>query len=74
MSVFAHRPAALETPELGGSRVGADGSVVLRLTTNDDGWALLGVDGQLVFSAPGIPGRWRCLQFARAHGVLVVLT
>jgi len=44
----------------------------LRLRPDGDGWALLASDGELVFRAPGLRGRQRCLRFARAHGVLAI--
>jgi hypothetical protein len=53
------------TPHLTGSE--------LRLRQHGDGWALVTRDGQLVFQAPGLRGRRRCLQYARAEGVLALL-
>ena len=46
----------------------------LRLQPNGDGWSLFAPDGELVFEAPGTRGRRRCLAFARAHGVLAILS
>lgn len=46
----------------------------LKLVTSPEGWALLDPSGREVFSAPGLRGRRRCLQFAHAHGVLAVLS
>jgi hypothetical protein len=46
----------------------------LHLCPDGDGWALLASDGEVVFRAGGIRGRQRCLRFARAHGVLTVVS
>jgi hypothetical protein len=48
--------------------------VRLRLLPSGDGWSLVGPDGELVFQALGTGGRRQCLEFARAHGVLAVLS
>jgi hypothetical protein len=37
-----------------------------------DGWALVGGNGTLVFSALGRSARRRCLEFAAANGVLAI--
>ncbi len=44
----------------------------LRLLPSGDGWSLVGDDGRLVFSALGIGGRLRCLEYAQAHGVVAL--
>jgi hypothetical protein len=44
----------------------------LRLLPSGDGWSLVSVDGELVYSALGLSGRRRCLEFARAEGVLAL--
>lgn len=48
------------------------GWLVLRPT--EDGWSLLGPEGGLMFHSPGVRGRRRCLEYARAHGVVSVLS
>jgi hypothetical protein len=45
----------------------------LRLLPSGDGWSLVDVDGELVFSAVGLSGRRRCLEFARAEGVILLV-
>jgi hypothetical protein len=45
----------------------------LRLLPSGDGWSLVSVEGELVFSALGISGRRRCLEFARAQGVVALI-
>ncbi len=50
------------------------GSATLRLAPNGDGWSLVGPRGSLIFQAPGIQGRQRCLRYAQAEGVLTILT
>jgi hypothetical protein len=44
----------------------------LRLLPSGDGWSLVSLDGRLVFSALGLSGRQRCLEFAQAHGTAVL--
>jgi hypothetical protein len=44
----------------------------LRLLPRGDGWSLVGADGELAFSARGLSGRRRCLEFARARGVIAL--
>lgn len=51
----------------------ADASLRLRLLAHGDGWSLVGTDGKLVFSATGVQGRRRCLEYAYSEGVLAVL-
>lgn len=51
---------------------GPDGERRLRLLPSGDGWSLIGLDGELVFSALGLSGRRRCLEFAHATGVLAI--
>jgi hypothetical protein len=46
----------------------------LILRSTDDGWALLGQDGEIVFHGIGLPGRQQCLEFARDHGVISVFS
>ena len=46
----------------------------LHLRPTQDGWSLLAPDGEFVFHAPGLRGRVRCLRFARAHGILTILS
>jgi hypothetical protein len=46
--------------------------LILRCT--EDGWVLLSHDGEIVFHGMGLPGRQQCLEFARDHGVISVLS
>lgn len=46
----------------------------LRLLPNGDGWSLVNLDGELVYSALGTRGRRQCLSFAESHGVIALLT
>ena len=48
------------------------GKVRLRLLPSGDGWSLVAPDGKLVFHALGATGRRRCLETARARGVLAI--
>jgi hypothetical protein len=51
-----------------------DGSGLQRLALlpSGDGWALVGADGRIAFSALGLSGRRRCLEFAREQGVITL--
>jgi hypothetical protein len=51
---------------------GGAGTRQLRLLPSGDGWALVGADGRIAFSALGLSGRRRCLEFARQHGVITL--
>lgn len=73
MTSLAHTPAAFPVPT---RAVGAreQTMVGLRLLPSGDGWSLVGPEGNVVFEALGSYGRRRCLEFARAHGVLAVFS
>ncbi|HEY2771847.1 MAG TPA: hypothetical protein VGI87_14825 [Solirubrobacteraceae bacterium] len=44
----------------------------LRLLPSGDGWSLVTTEGKLMYSALGVSGRRRCLEFALAEGVAVL--
>ncbi len=46
----------------------------LRLLPNGDGWSLVNLHGELVYSALGTRGRRQCLSFAEEHGILTLVT
>ena len=46
----------------------------LRLLPNGDGWSLVTLDGELVFSSLGTGGRRECLNYAATHGVVALST
>jgi hypothetical protein len=46
----------------------------LRLLPSGEGWSLVRPNGGLVFQALGTGGRRECLEFARAHGVVALLS
>jgi hypothetical protein len=46
----------------------------LRLLPHGDGWSLVNLDGELVYSALGTRGRRECLRFAEAHGVIALMS
>jgi|NGEPerStandDraft_6_1074524.scaffolds.fasta_scaffold132514_2 hypothetical protein len=71
MPLLAHPAAAYPVPRTAVATVAAP-VVGLRLVATGDGWSLVTPDGKLVFGAVGIAGRRRCLEFARAQGVLAV--
>lgn len=70
MNAFAQKPAAFEV-RLGGKP--ATGHRLILLPTGD-GWSLVGPNGELAFHGLGTAGRRECLEFAREHGVLWVLS
>jgi hypothetical protein len=46
----------------------------LRLVASGDGWSLVSLEGEPVFSANGRRGRWRCLEFAHNRGVVALVS
>jgi hypothetical protein len=44
------------------------------LCATGDGWSLLDPSGEVLFSGLGRSSRRQCLEFARSHGVLAVLS
>ena len=72
MSAIAHGRAAIELHSGITVADGPPGRVWLRATS--DGWSLLDPSGKLLFSGLGRSSRRRCLEFARSHGVLAVLS
>ncbi|MGO9884151.1 MAG: hypothetical protein ACLPV4_14165 [Solirubrobacteraceae bacterium] len=46
----------------------------LRLLASGDGWSLVSLEGEPVFSAAGLSGRWRCLEFAQHNGVVALVS
>jgi hypothetical protein len=58
------------------SRSGASGgqSGRPRLLSTDDGWSLVGSDGEMLFRGLGAHGRRQCLEEARARGILAVFS
>ena len=56
------------------SRHGLGGHVRVRLVKSAEGWSLVSPAGESVFQASGKHARRRCLEFARAEGVLALLS
>jgi len=56
------------------SRHGVGGHVRVRLVKSAEGWSLVSPAGESVFQASGKHARRRCLEFARAEGVLALLS
>jgi hypothetical protein len=46
----------------------------LRLLASGDGWSLVSLEGETVFSAAGLRGRWHCLEFAQNNGVVALVS
>jgi hypothetical protein len=74
MTTLAHRLGAVGIGAAGSPQVRDDAIRRLTLRATGNGWSLLGPRGEEVFHAPGVAGRRKCLEFARDHGVLVVLS
>ena len=74
MSALAHRPAAFAIRMANQRDASHTATDTLTLRPTGDGWALLGSGGDVVFRALGLGGRRQCLEFARAHGVVAVLS
>jgi hypothetical protein len=74
MSSVINTPAAFETTTPDALHVLALGAGPVRLRPTGDGWSLVGPDEELLFHAPGIRGRRRCLEYARDEGVLAVFS
>jgi hypothetical protein len=70
MNTLVHKPTALEVPT--GERPGNGRHLILLRT--EDGWSLVGPNGELAFRGFGTGGRRQCLEFARERGVLWVLS
>jgi hypothetical protein len=50
------------------------GARQLRLVASGGGWSLVSLEGEPVFSADGLRGRWSCLEFARSRGVVALVS
>jgi hypothetical protein len=59
------------THERVGDAVG--GARQLRLVASGDGWSLVSLEGEPVFSADGLSGRRCCLEFAHNRGVVALV-
>jgi hypothetical protein len=46
----------------------------LRLVASGDGWSLVSLEGEPVFSADGLRGRRCCLEFAHDRGVVALVS
>jgi hypothetical protein len=71
MTSVMHQPVRLEIAALSPSWGRAP---FLKLLPTGDGWSLIGQDGKVVFEALGTDARHQCLEFARARGVLGLLS
>jgi hypothetical protein len=55
-------------------RDAVSGARQLRLVASGDGWSLVTLEGEPVFSADGVRGRWCCLEFAHNRGVVALVS
>ena len=67
-------PSASKARSSDASRHGLGGHVRVRLVKSAEGWSLVSPAGESVFQASGKHARRRCLEFARAEGVLALLS
>jgi hypothetical protein len=74
MSSVTDTPAAFETATPDPLEVLVLGAGPVKLQPAGDGWSLVGPDERLLFHAPGLRGRRRCLEYARDEGVLAVFS
>jgi hypothetical protein len=74
MSALAPKPAAFALRLADRPSVQSASSGYLRLRATEDGWSLIGTGGAVVFHGLGAQGRRQCLEYARAHGILAVLS
>jgi hypothetical protein len=72
MTSLAYTPAATALHGYEAPRAETRPGARLRLLPSGDGWALVTPSGEIAFQALGTQGRRRCLEFARARGVLVI--
>jgi hypothetical protein len=72
-SSFTTHHAALPATSSGFGDRRRTGSRQLRLLPSGDGWTLVSLDGECVYSALGFSGRRRCLEHARAAGVIALI-
>ena len=57
---------------LGAGRMAGDGRI--RLLPSEDGWSLVTDDGRVLVRGMGQDSRHQCLEYARASGILAVLS
>jgi hypothetical protein len=74
MRTLARRPAAFTIRTAERRAYHGTGHDCLILRPTEDGWSLISPSGELVFRGLGTAGRRHCLEFARDHGVLSVLS
>lgn len=71
MTSLTHRRVS---PQIGAFTRSGASAEPLKLLPSGDGWALVGPDGKIVFDALGTDARRLCLEFARARGLLALLS
>jgi hypothetical protein len=72
MSTPAHKfsPLTTDMDQTPNVESAVPGYLLLRPT--DDGWMLVGTDGEVIFHGPGIEGRRQCLRFAHDHRAILL--
>jgi hypothetical protein len=74
MSTITHDSAAFELRPGGEASERRAVPMTCLLRPTEDGWSLLAPNGQVVFRGLGTASRRQCLEFARSHGVLAVVS
>jgi hypothetical protein len=72
MSSLAHKASALATGTDHKPDVESTVPQSLLLRPSDDGWMLIGTDGEVIFHGLGAEGRRQCLRFARDHRAILL--
>lgn len=74
VSSLAHRPAAFAIHVAEPRRLRRALRRYPLLAPTEDGWSLVGPTGELLFRGSGMRGRRECLEFARDHGIVAVMS
>ncbi len=74
VSSLAYRPAAFTIRVAERRSLRLDLGRYPILAPTEDGWSLVGPTGELLFRGFGVRGRRECLEFARDHGIVAVMS
>jgi hypothetical protein len=74
MSAIAHKSTAFEVRDGAEGRIRGATAPLVSLRATEDGWSLLGANGEVIFRGFGGCARRECLEYAHDLGVLAVLS
>ena len=74
MTAFAHIPATVEIRAALSAAVQIPAAKRTRLLPTEDGWSLVGPNGELIFRGLGRQARRQCLEAARERGIVAVFS